>query len=196
MSMPENDGALSQDPFSEDLNQTSTPSSEADLAAHIASLEAEIARLKDEKLRALAEAENIRRRVLREKEDMGKFAIQAFAKDLLPVADNLRRAIGHVSAQGAQQEEVKTLLTGVEMTEKELLGVFTRHGVVEVAALESIFDPNLHQAMIEIEQTGKAPGTIVQLFQAGYSLNGRLLRPALVGVAKGEIPAHHLDTNA
>ncbi len=147
--------------------------------------DAEIAELKDKLLRAVAEAENVRRRAARDKEDAHKFAVANFARDLCEVADNLRRAVVSVPAEHSGDEAVKGLLEGVEMTERALLGAFERHGLRQIDPAGEKFDPNLHEAMTEIEAPDAEPGTVVQVFQTGYVLNDRLLRPARVVVARG-----------
>lgn len=158
-------------------------------------LREENARLKDQMLRALADAENTRRRAEREKEDTAKYAVTKFARDILNVADNLRRAMEAVPAEAKENNPAMTaLLEGVEATERELLDTFGKHGVSRIDPLDEKFDPNFHQAMFEVENTGRPPGTIVQVMAAGYVLNGRLLRPAMVGVAKGE--PQKVDTTA
>jgi molecular chaperone GrpE len=156
--------------------------------SRIAELEAEVAKYKDQALRALAEQENVRRRAQRDREDALKFATSGFAKDLVSVADNLRRAIDSVpEAQTANNELVKTLLSGVSATERELLGAFEKHGIRKIDPLGEKFDHNLHQAIFELENTGKPAGTVVQVLQAGYTIHDRLLREAMVGVAKGPV---------
>ena len=153
----------------------------------IAELEAETAKLKDQALRALAETENIRRRSEREREDTAKYAISGFAKSLLDAADNLRRAIDAVPAGAVEADAaLKTLVDGVAATERQLLAAFERHGVTRIEPVGETFDPNFHQAMFELPGTGKPAGTIDQVVQPGYVLQGRLLRPAMVGVARGE----------
>ena len=147
--------------------------------------DAEIADLKDRVLRAAAEIENVRRRLEREKHDATAYAVTAFARDLLGVVDNLRRALDAIPADAREQEAVKTIVTGVEMTERELLNALQRHGVTRIETAGQKLDPNRHQAMVEIEHDAE-PGTIVHEMQAGYLLKERLLRPALVGVAKAK----------
>ncbi len=157
---------------------------EADDALALAQREAADAR--DRALRALAELENYRRRADKERQDTAKYAVAAFARDVLPVVDNLRRALDTVTADARKAEPgLDALAAGVELTERELLTAFERHGIVKVDPKGEAFDPNLHQAMMEIEDPSVAPGTVVQVMQAGYTLHDRLLRPALVGVAKG-----------
>jgi len=168
------------------------------LAARVAGLEAEVAEHKDRLLRALAETENVRRRAERERDDASRFAIAGFAKDLLNVADNLRRALDSVDpATRASDEKLDTLCQGIELTESELLSVFGRHGIEKIEPFDVPFNYERHEAIVELPNTGKPPGTVVQVFQAGYVLRDRLLRPARVAVAKGDAPggtAHKVDT--
>lgn len=153
----------------------------------LAAAKAEAAELKDQLLRALAETENVRRRAQRDREDAQKFAISNFARDLLPVADNLRRALEAVSPEAlANDEALKSLVTGVEMTERQLATAFEKHGLTRIDPLGQKFDSNLHQAMFEVPGSDKPHGTVVEVLQAGYVLHDRLLRPAMVGVAKGD----------
>jgi molecular chaperone GrpE len=164
--------------------------------ARVAQLEAEVASLKDQLLRNLAEAENVRRRAEREREDTAKYAVAKFAKDLLAVADNLRRAVEAVGDDvRAENQAVGNLLTGVEATERQLSAAFDRAGIAKVEAMGAPADPNFHQIMMEIENTGKPAGTVVQVLQAGYTIHGRLLREAIVGVAKGDVGGH-VNTSA
>ncbi|MGK9235283.1 nucleotide exchange factor GrpE [Inquilinus limosus] len=189
---PEVEGVAETETAAEgaDAMTASDPGGDAALAGaveRIAALEAENAKLKDQALRALAETENIRRRSEREREDTAKYAISGFAKSLLDAADNLRRAIDAVPAEAVETDPaLKTLVDGVAATERQLLAAFERHGVTRIEPVDEAFDPNFHQAMFELPGTGKPAGTVVQVVQAGYVLHGRLLRPALVGVAKGE----------
>jgi molecular chaperone GrpE len=161
-------------------------------------LEAENAQLKDQLLRALADTENLRRRAEREREDTSKYAIATLARDILSVADNLRRALEAMPADQAPNDAARNLLAGVEATERELLGIFERRGIKRIEPLGERFDPNFHQAMFEVPNSGQEPGTVVQVLQPGYIIHDRLLRPALVGVAKSdaaEAPGH-VDTRA
>jgi molecular chaperone GrpE len=166
----------------------------------VAKLEAELAESKDRLLRALAESENQRRRAQREREDTQRYAVSSFAKDLLDVADNLRRALASVAIDDVQDERVKSLLEGVAATERALLAAFERNGMKRIEPqIGDRFDVNLHQAMFEVEKSGRPAGSVVQVLQPGYQIHDRLLRPALVGVAKAEGPSKatpHLDTMA
>ena len=152
--------------------------------ARVAALEAELAEHKDQLLRALAETENIRRRGQREREDTAKYAIAGFAKELLSVADNLRRALDSLPEAEARDARTRGLLAGVDATERELLSVFERHGIRRIDPEGERFDHNLHQAIFEAERSDKPDGTVVEVLQPGYVLHDRLLRPAMVGVAK------------
>jgi len=140
--------------------------------------EEEIAQLKDQLLRAMAETENVRRRSRRELEDMRKYAIADFARDLLTLADNLDRAIANAGA------EQSSLLEGVQLTQRQFLQVLEKFGIRPVAAEGQKLDPNLHQAMMQVESGAVEGGTIVQVLQVGYTIHDRLLRPAMVAVAK------------
>ncbi len=163
----------------------------------IAALEAELAEYKDRLLRALAETENIRRRAERERADTQKYAVGGFARDLLAPADNLRRALDSVPMTEARDDKTRSLLEGVAATERELLSVFERHGLKRIDPSGERFDHNLHQAIFEAENTGQPAGTVVQVLQPGYVLHDRLLRPAMVGVAKGApAPAEGTDDAA
>ncbi len=146
---------------------------------------AEIAELKDRLLRALAETENLRRRFEREREETAKFAVSRFARDLLAVADNLRRALESAPQGGELPEALKNVIAGVEVTERELLAVFERHEIRRIDPLGEKFDANLHQAMFEVESADQPRGTVVQVVAPGYTIAGRLLRAAMVGVSKG-----------
>jgi molecular chaperone GrpE len=193
-------------PAETELNTDAAPATEAEAPAaetpaaesRIAELESEVAGLKDQLLRALAETENVRRRAQREREDTAKFAISSFAKDLLAVGDNLRRAVDAVPANARESDELlNTLMIGVEATERQLAAAFDRAGIKKMEPLGEPFDPNFHQVMFEIENTGKPGGTIVQVLQDGYTLHGRLLREAMVGVAKrGADEAQRVNTTA
>ena len=142
--------------------------------------------MKDRLLRALADVENTRRRAKRDVEDARKYAASNFAKDLLNVSDNLRRALDTVSEETREGDDnVKNLVLGIEMVEKELLTAFERQGVSKVDPLGEPFDHNFHQAMYEKPDTEYPNGTVAEVMQAGYVMHERLLRPAMVAVAKG-----------
>ena len=165
----------------------------------LAAAQAEIAELKDRLLRAMAETENVRRRGEREREQATSYAISNFARDLVGVADNLRRAIATVPVEARDDNEALTsLLDGVELTERELIATFERHGIRPIDPMGEKFDHNWHHAVAELEDPSTPAGTIVQVMQTGYAIADRLLRPAIVGVAKGgrdeDDKGHSVDT--
>ena len=162
----------------------SEAASEAD---PVAVLEAEKADLKDKLLRLMADMENLRRRTEREVADARTYAVANFARDMLNVADNVRRAIESVPAEASRSAEgaFKGLIEGIDLTERDLLKTLERHGVKKLEPQGQKFDPNLHQAMFEVPNPEVPNGTVVQVVQSGYVIGERVLRPALVGVAKG-----------
>ena len=155
----------------------------------IEALEEQVSELKDQLLRSVAELDNYRKRAEREKEQLRKFGIANFAKDLLSAADNLRRAVesGPSDLEGAN-ESVKNLIVGVEMTEKELLNAFEKNGVRKIDPTGEKFDYNFHQAMFEVETDKEEPGVVMQVLQPGYAIEDRVLRAAMVGVSKSNTP--------
>jgi len=145
------------------------------------------AELKDQLLRAMAETENVRRRAKKDVADAGRYSIANFARDMLSVSDNMARALESIPADAREESDiVKALVEGVEMTAREMASALERHGITHVNPLGEKFDYNLHQAMFEAPGTGQPDGTIVEVVQAGYVIGDRLLRPAMVGVAKGD----------
>jgi len=153
--------------------------------ARLEKLEAELAESKQAVLYAHAEAQNIRRRAEKETADARAYASTAFARDLLSVADNLARGLDAIPAEMRTNETMKGLVAGLEATGRELEAVFQRHGITKMTAVGEKLDPNFHQAMFELPSDQPA-GTVVQEMQSGYMIKDRLLRPALVGVAKAE----------
>lgn len=171
----------------------------AALVDKVKSLELVIAQSNDQLLRTVAEMDNLRKRSVREREDASKFAISGFAKDLLDVADNFRRALDAIPADLRADERIKPLVEGIEATERALLKSFEKNGIKKIEPLDEPFNPNFHEVMFETPAAGKAGGTIIQLIETGYMLHDRLLRPARVGVAKGDpaaVPTHQIDTQA
>jgi molecular chaperone GrpE len=155
----------------------------------LVALQKENAELKDKALRAVAEAENTRRRAERERQDAVRYAAAGFARDMVQVSDNLRRAIAALKPEEreASPATVQALIDGVEATERQLLSTFERHGIKEITpAPGDRFDAHLHEAMFEVPGSGQPAGTVVHVIEAGYTINDRLLRAARVGVAKGE----------
>lgn len=149
-------------------------------------LEAEIAEMKSAVLYAQAETQNVRRRLEKDAADARAYAATAFARDILSVSDNLERALQAIPADLREDEKLKGLVTGLEATGRELGSVFERHGITRISALGEKLDPNRHQAMIELPTADAEAGTIVQEMQSGFMIRDRLLRPALVAVAKAE----------
>lgn len=165
--------------------------------ADVVALKAEVSELKDQLLRALAETENLRRRAQREREDLQRYAGAPLARDLLGVADNLRRALESVDDGKASGDEgLKTLVEGVTLTEKELLTAFEKHQIVKLDPVGEKLDPHRHEAMFEMPAPDHANGTVVQVVQSGYLLHDRLLRPARVGVAKNPAAAPKPEAEA
>ncbi len=152
----------------------------------IDTLRAELAEMRDRMLRALAETENTRRRAEREKQDATQYAVTRFARDMLQIADNFARALAACppTLREAADPAVKAVLDGVEATERQLLASLERHGVKPIDTADGKFDPNLHQAIAEVPGQGKPAGHIVDVVQAGYRIGDRLLRPAMVTVAR------------
>jgi molecular chaperone GrpE len=163
----------------------------------ISALEEQIADLKNQVLRALADAENTRRRAAKEREDTAKYAVSKFARDLVDVSDNLRRALDAIPAETVQENEtMRTLIVGIEGIERQIESAFEHASIKRIEPIGELYDPNFHQVMMELENTGKPPGTVVQVLQAGYIIHDRLLREAIVGVAKGEPVERKVNTLA
>lgn len=162
-----------------------TPGEEA--VDPLEALKAENAELRDRFLRLAAEMDNLRRRTERELKDAKTYAVTGFARDMLAVSDNLRRALEALpeEARAAADAGLSALVEGVEMTERGMLSTLERHGVRKIEAEGQKFDPNFHQAMFEIPNPDVPNNTVVQVVQAGYAIGDRVLRPAMVGVAKG-----------
>jgi molecular chaperone GrpE len=152
----------------------------------IEGLNTEVADLKDRLLRALAEVENVRRRSERERLDASQYAVTKFARDMLSVADNLKRALDAYppEARASASPQLKAVIEGVEATERHLQSTLERHGIKLIDTTGAKFDPNLHQAIAEVPAQGKPPGSIVNVVQTGYLIADRLLRPAMVTVAR------------
>jgi molecular chaperone GrpE len=191
---PPEAGATAE-PETEAVAEAETEAEAAAPADPTAVLQAEVALLKDQLLRALAETENLRRRSRRERDDALKYAAVPFIRDLVGATDNLRRAMASVSPEALEADEhLKTLMAGLEMTEMEFATVFERHHIVKIDPIGARLDPHSHEAMFEVPDTETPSGTVVQVVQPGYRLHDRLLRPAQVGVAKGG-PAAELQAS-
>ncbi len=177
------------------------PDSENPHAAEFAVLEAlkaENAELKDQRLRALAEAENTRRRADKEKSEAGVYAVTKFARDMVGIADNFARALAAVPAEvrAGADPQVQSVLDGVEATDRQLIQTLERYGVKPVDTSDGKFDPNFHQAIAEVPGNGKPPGSIVDVVQTGFMIGERLLRPAMVTVARKDSASAGVDTKA
>lgn len=165
------------------LQETGRGNAEKVVAGILAEIEAERDEARDKLLRALAESENIRRRAERDRKDAEAYGGTRLARDLLAVHDNLDRALSHVD--DTTREQAKAFIEGVELTQRELLSAFAKHKIEKISpAMGEKFDPNRHQAMFEAPIPGADPGTVIEVMQAGFTISDRLLRPAMVGVAK------------
>jgi molecular chaperone GrpE len=185
---PQMSSAQPQDAAASQSEPAAPETEEARIAALVETLARENAEHKDRLLRTLAEMENLRRRTEREVADTRHYSIASFARDILAVADNMDRALQALDAELRETANpgVKALLDGVELTERELHKVLEKHGVRKFEPQKGDrFDPNLHQAMYEVPDPAQPAGTVAQVVQAGYMIGERMLRPALVGVAKG-----------
>jgi molecular chaperone GrpE len=170
----------------ENPNETNEMGEPGGVDQELAAARAEAAQLKDQLLRAMAETENTRRRAQRDREDAQKYGISSFAREMLSVADNLHRALEAIPQEAlAKDEALKTLYDGVAATERQLEAAFEKQAIKRIWPEGERFDSNQHQAMFEVPGSDKPAGTVVQVLQAGYMIHDRLLRPALVGVAKG-----------
>lgn len=159
--------------------------------------EGKITELRDQLMRALAETENVRKRAQRDLEETNKYAVTGFARSLISVLENLQRATQSIPLELRDNAPaVKSLAEGVEMTQRELLAVFEKQGIRRIEPLGEKFDHNYHQAMTQIPDEKAEPGTILQVFQAGYVIHDRLLQPALVAVAKRGEAEGKIDTTA
>jgi molecular chaperone GrpE len=167
------------------LPEAETPEIEP-LDHEILALKEEAGKLKDQLLRTLAEMDNLRKRMEREKAEATLYAATNFARDILSVSDNMDRALATAEADHLKEatEPVKHLVAGVEVTKRDLLNIFERHGIKRIDPMGEKFDPHFHQAMFEVPTDEQPPGTVVQVMQAGFKIGDRVLRPALVGVAK------------
>jgi molecular chaperone GrpE len=194
------DDTMAQDGF-EPRPEIETPAPEAD---PVAALQQDNAELKDRLLRLAAEMENVRKRLGREIEDTRAYAITKFARDMLTATDSLSRALLVLPPETRDTAEgpLKSLIDGIELTEREMQRLLAVHGVKPIEAEGQKFDPHRHQAMFEVPDPTRPEGTVVQVVQTGYAIGDRVLRPAMVGVAKGGPAATppageaHIDKNA
>lgn len=178
---------MSADNDNDDLPEDRPETNGADgMAQELSGLRAEVEALKDRALRAMAEVENVRKRLERERDDARTYSVTRFAREMLTVADNLNRALSAFppDVRAKTDDSVKAVLDGVEATGRELSAALARNGVKPIAAEGQKFDPNLHQAIAEVPTHDAPPGTVVSVVQDGYLIGDRLLRPAMVTVAK------------
>lgn len=186
---------MSDEEFNTEANSEATENAEAtegttdeqNTASPLEALEAENAKLKDRLLRAVAEMENLRKRAEREVKDARQFAIANFARDMLTATDNLSRALLTMPQEAKDEAEgsFKSLIEGVEMTEREMLRLLEKNGIKQLSPKGEKFDPHFHQAMFEVPNPDVPDNTVLEVVQAGYVIGERVLRPAMVGVAKG-----------
>lgn len=175
-----------------DMAEANDAAAPADLAAaRIKALEAEVADAKDKMMRALADAENTRRRSVKDKEDIAKYAVSSFAKDLLDFSDNFHRALAAIPGELHEDERIASIITGLEAMDANLLKSFEKHGIRKIEPLDEPFNPNFHEVMFEATTPGKPAGIVIQVVEAGYVLNDRLLRAAKVGISKGGLGSDH-----
>ncbi len=177
---------MTNDPTDLPLQEAADQAPEATLEEQLADKQAEVTALNDKILRLAAEMENVRRRLEKEKQDASVFAVSNFARDMLSVADNLKRGLDAIPESARADASLNTVITGVEMTERELIQVFGRFGIKRMEAIGAKLDPNQHQAIGEVESDTAEPGTVAFVMQDGYMLKERLLRPAMVMVAKAK----------
>ncbi|MEO0591351.1 MAG: nucleotide exchange factor GrpE [Pseudomonadota bacterium] len=174
------DGALAQD----GADESADPGAQGLVSEALVSLKQDLQTAEQETLYAKAETQNLRRRMEKEMQDARNYAATGFARDILSVWDNLSRAVDAIPEALREDEKMKGLVVGIEATQRELEKVFKQHGMERVAAMGMPLDPNQHQAMIEIPSNDHEAGTVIQEMQSGWMIKDRLLRPAMVGVAK------------
>lgn len=166
------------------LEKDASEGDDSTLDGALNSLRGDLEKAQQDVLYARAEVQNVRRRMEKDIQDARAYAATGFARDVLSVSDNLARAIAAIPGDLHDDPRLKALVTGIEATQRELEKVFAQHGIVRIASMGLPLDPNQHQAMLEIPSAEAEPGTIVQEMQSGWMIKDRLLRPAMVGVAK------------
>ena len=172
---------LKKENTNENPSESDTPISDEDI---ILKLNEEISNLKDQRLRAIAELENFRKRAEKDQSDALKYGVANFAKEIINIKDNIERAQSSISDEVKTNEAVKSVVEGLDLIAQATVSTFAKIGIKKVESINQKFDHNLHQAMMEIEKDEMEPGTIVQEILPGYTLHDRLLRPAMVGVSK------------
>ena len=172
---------LKKENSNENPSESDTPTSDEDI---ILKLNEEISDLKDQRLRAIAELENFRKRAEKDQSDALKYGVTNFAKEIINIKDNIERAQSSISDEVKTNDAVKSVVEGLDLIAQATVSTFEKIGIKKVESINQKFDHNLHQAMMEIEKDEMEPGTIVQEILPGYTLHDRLLRPAMVGVSK------------
>ncbi len=157
-------------------------------------LKEEVSKLKEEKIRVLAEMENLRKRFDREKIDLIRYGSINFGRDILSSGDNLERALSAINKEEKHSDSIKNLIEGLMMVKKEFASALEKNSISKIDSVDKKFDPNLHQAMIEVENDDLDEGVVVQEIQSGYMMHDRLLRPAMVGVSKKTKPKPDIET--
>lgn len=177
---------IENDALPEEMEPAGTNDEFDEISKELAALRLEAEANKDRALRALAEVENVRKRLERERDDARTYSVTRFARDMLVVADNLSRGLSALTPEIRESagDSLKAVMNGVEATQRELHAALGRHGIKRIEAENSRFDPHLHQAIAEVPAQGKEPGTVVHVVQDGYTIGDRLLRPAMVTVAR------------
>ena len=170
----------------ENVSEEPKDQEEAEISSEelIEKLNEEITSLKDQRLRAIAELENFRKRAEKDQSDALKYGISNFAKEIIDIRDNIERAQSSISDEAKSNESIKSVIEGIDLIVQSVISTFEKIGIKKIESLNEKFDHNLHQAMMEIENDDLEPGTIVQELIPGYTLHDRLLRPAMVGVSK------------
>ena len=170
----------------ENVSEEPKDQEEAEISSEelIEKLNEEITSLKDQRLRAIAELENFRKRAEKDQSDALKYGISSFAKEIIDIRDNIERAQSSISDEAKSNESIKSVIEGIDLIVQSVISTFEKIGIKKIESLNEKFDHNLHQAMMEIENDDLEPGTIVQELIPGYTLHDRLLRPAMVGVSK------------
>ena len=170
----------------EQVSEEPKDQEEAEISSEelIEKLNEEITSLKDQRLRAIAELENFRKRAEKDQSDALKYGISNFAKEIIDIRDNIERAQSSISDEAKSNESIKSVIEGIDLIVQSVISTFEKIGIKKIESLNEKFDHNLHQAMMEIENDDLEPGTIVQELIPGYTLHDRLLRPAMVGVSK------------
>jgi molecular chaperone GrpE len=196
----------SDDGFSKGEDESAQDSGDDSHTLKIKTLEEELDRAKDQMMRALADAENTRKRAQKDRTDIAKYAISSFAKDMLDFAGNFRRAIESLpkDAEGNGEDVFENIVSGLEAMERDMLSTFEKHGITKIEPLDEMFDPNFHEVMFETPTTDSKSGTILQVIEPGYILENRLLKAARVAVARNDSESHddpsepgsHIDQKA